>query len=182
MSNTIMSKTRNGQVLTASIVSAAKKTVGICTTLLALSCAAPQAEPRRGLPPAQTQEAPLSREQEVKKLIKDLDDKDSQVQLNAISDLGLMKEVRAVPFLIGILKGSNRTLKMTAAAALGYIKDKSALPSLRETAENDKNKFTQAAAADAYLYISGKTDEMHFRLIPSAQHRGVTIQLADPAD
>ena len=182
MSNTRMSKTRNRQILTASVISAAKKTAGICTTLLALSCAAPQAEPPRGMLPAQTQEAPLNKEQKIKKLIKDLNDKDTNVKLDAISDLGLMREVRAVPFLIDVLKDPNRILRMVAAIALGNIKDNSALPSLRETAENDQYEFTKAAATDAYLYISGKKDKMIFRLKSSNQRRGVTLRLADPAD
>ena len=71
-----------------------------------------------------------TREQKVERLIKELQDEDSGVRVNAAWALGEIGAVDAVPALIPLLQDKVAHVRVSAAMALGQIGSEDAVPAL----------------------------------------------------
>lgn len=85
-----------------------------------------------------------------------LRDPDWEIQLASIKLLGEMNAQAAVPDLIRVLEGSNKSLQLAAAVALGQMEDARALAAL-EMVKASGDALLQDTAQDAITRILGKT-------------------------
>ena len=86
---------------------------------------------------------------EVEKLIEQLksEDGDARIRISAAGRLGEIKDERAVPALIGALKGRLEEMRREAAWALGNIGDASAVPVLIEALDEKDSMRCYVAEA-----------------------------------
>lgn len=82
-------------------------------------------------------------------------DSSYKVRMQVAIALGKLKAKRAVGALIFTLRDPNETVQGVAAAALGQIGDKRALPSLRSLQQRTSNSFVRKQAARAIATIDG---------------------------
>lgn len=81
--------------------------------------------------------------------------KDFHIRFNAISALGKMRMMEAIPTLIQVLNSTDDIDRARAVTALGEIGDKSVLPYLRK-ALKDGSVEVRDAAAEALLKMTGE--------------------------
>jgi hypothetical protein len=95
----------------------------------------------------------------VDRLIKILKtDPSYKVRLQVAIALGKLKDKRAVGALIFTLRDSNETVQGIAAAALGQIGDRRAVPSLKALESRTSNSFVRRQAQKALSVLGGGGD------------------------